>query len=233
MTTPGVNYLDYALGVSSNFNDSAEGITITTLAKGGATPNEYLDMRITLSNPPASNALAYVSGTLAGAAGVAGNTNGAAGDARFSSPTGVAVDDGGNVYVTEIDNLSIREITSQGQVSTVATGFVAPFNLAADHATNLYVADFGLRVIDKISPGGTVTTLAGLASQVGTADRTGSAARFTGSFGIATDDAGNVYVTDQVTVRKITPDGTVTTLAGAAGRSGSNDGSGTNAAFSN
>src|SRR5258708_4773010 len=72
----------------------------------------------------------------------------------------------------------------------------------------------------------TFTTLAGLAVNPGSADGTGSAARFNSPSGVATDSSGNVYVADSYnhTIRKITPAGVVTTLAGLAGITGSADG---------
>src|SRR5439155_474883 len=78
----------------------------------------------------------------------------------------------------------------------------------------------------------TFTTLAGQAS-ISSADGTGSAARFNGPFGVATDSSGNVYVADysNSTIRKITPAGVVTTLAGLAGNPGSDDGTGSAARF--
>ena len=76
------------------------------------------------------------------------------------------------------------------------------------------------------------TTLAGEAPY-GSTDGKGSAARFNQAYGVATDSAGNVYVADTYnsTIRKITPDGTVTTFAGAAGEKGSVDGTGSGARF--
>src|SRR2546427_465488 len=84
-----------------------------------------------------------------------------------------------------------------------------------------------------ITHAGVVTTLAGLAGITGSADGTGSAARFFYSRGVATDSSGNVYVADisNHTIRKITPAGVVTTLAGLAGTYGSDDGTGSAAQF--
>src|SRR5947208_3603636 len=106
------------------------------------------------------------------------------------------------------------------------TGSAARFNfpngVAVDGAGNVYVADYFDYVIRKVTPGGVVTTLAGSAGQRGSDDGTGSTARFTEPYAVAVDSAGNVYVADgNETIRKITPAGEVTTLAGSAGQSGS------------
>ncbi|MEK7675951.1 MAG: chitobiase/beta-hexosaminidase C-terminal domain-containing protein, partial [Verrucomicrobiota bacterium] len=100
-------------------------------------------------------------------------------------------------------------------------------------AGNVYVADTDNHTIRKVTPVGVVTTLAGLARSSGSADGTGSAARFYGPRGVAVDSAGNVYVvdTDNHTIRKVTPAGVVTTLAGLAGSQGSADGTGSAARF--
>src|SRR5205085_913704 len=86
-------------------------------------------------------------------------------------------------------------------------------------------------MIRKIAPAGVVTTLAGLAGNPGSADGTGSAARFYDPEGVATDSSGNIYVVDSSTIRRITPAGVVTTLAGMAGFTGSADGTGSAARF--
>ena len=98
---------------------------------------------------------------------------------------------------------------------------------------NAYVADASNHTIRKITPAGVVTTLAGTAESSGSADGTGADARFYYPEGVAVDGDGNVYVTDKDnhTIRKITPAGVVTTLAGTAESSGSADGTGADARF--
>jgi DNA-binding beta-propeller fold protein YncE len=90
--------------------------------------------------------------------------------------------------------------------------------LGVDDLGNLYVADSGNHTIRKITPAGVMTTLAGSAGHGGTNDGVGGAARFASPLGVAADSAGNVYVADSRnnTIRKITPAGAVTTLAGLA-----------------
>ena len=191
---------------------------------------------------------AGVVSTLAGLAGSSGSADGTGSAARFCYPYGVAVDGSGNVYVADTDNYTIRKITPAGVVSTLAglagssgsadgTGSAArfdyPYGVAVDGSGNVYVADSGNNTIRKITPAGVVSTLAGMAGSSGSADGTGSAARFNYPTGVAVDGSGNVYVADtgNNTIRKITPAGVVSTLAGTAGSSGSADGTGSAARF--
>ncbi len=180
--------------------------------------------------------------TLAGLAGHPGSKDGIGTNARFRNPWGVAVDDTGNVFVADMSNDTIRKITPSGLVSTLAgqagmTGsldgfgsqarFNAPYGVAVDSAGNVYVSDSANDTIRKITPDGVVSTLAGLPGYAGSTDGNGNDARFWNPQGLAVDDRGNIYVADtgNNTVRKITPTGVVTTLAGLAGGSGATDGS--------
>jgi autotransporter-associated beta strand protein len=191
---------------------------------------------------------AGVVSTLAGSAGLAGSQNGTGDSARFNQPGGVAVDSSGNVYVADTGNGTIRKIAAGGVVTTLAgtagvlgnvdgTGsaasFGSPSGLAVDSSGNIYVADSFNATIRKVTSAGVVSTLAGTATVRGTADGTGSAARFNYPNGVAVDAAGNVYVADtyNATIRKITPAGVVTTLAGLAGVSGADNGTGIMALF--
>ena len=110
-------------------------------------------------------------------------------------------------------------------------GFSSPRGLAVDKAGNVYVVDGGNATIRKILPVGIVTTIAGVAGVKGPADGVGAAARFTDPQQIAVDKDNNLYVTDNNTVRKILPDGTVATVAGLAGVADSIDGVGVAARF--
>ena len=178
----------------------------------------------------------WVVTTLAGLAGSAGSANGTGSNARFYLPFGLAVATNGNVYVGDMGDTygTIRKVTSGGVVTTLATGFNAPYGVAVDSAGNVYVADTDNNAIRKVTSGGVVTTLAGSVGSFGTNDGTGSAALFYSPFGLTVATNGNVYVADSGnnTIRKVTPAGVVTTLAGlASNNTGSTDGTGSAARF--
>ena len=180
--------------------------------------------------------------TLAGT-GTVGFADGVGMTAQFNRPQGVAVDASGNVFVADHDNHRIRKITSSGVVSTFAGSemgfvdgagaiaqFVLPVGVAVDASGNVYVADMGNNRIRKITSTGLVSTLAG--SEAGFADGEGAKAQFRQPFGVAVDFLGNVYVGDWVNhrIRKITPAGMVSSLAGS-GAEGFADGVGAAAQF--
>jgi streptogramin lyase len=190
--------------------------------------------------------------TLAGLAGSPGTNDGTGASARFDIPTGIGLDSSGNLYVAEYVSSVIRHVTPEGVVTRIAgqpddygtnngpgsaAQFYGPYGLTLDSATNVYVADTLNNMIRQVTPTGTswvVTTLAGLKTVgAGSVDGTGTNAQFNEPIGVAVDGAGNVYVGDygNDTIRRVTPAGVVTTLAGQADSPGSQDGTGTNAQF--
>lgn len=192
---------------------------------------------------------AGVVSTIGGIAGVAGSTNGGLGTATFNGPGGLALGNDGTIYVADTSNYAIRKIAPDGTVSTLAgyagiqgtqdgTGIAARFydpqNIAIDPTgTILYVADGKGDTVRKVTLDGTVTTIAGSPGNAGTSDGTGGLAHFNMLTGIAVDRDGYIYVADLLNhrVRKVTPTGTVTTIAGSDTK-GSADGNGTSATLS-
>ena len=163
-------------------------------------------------------------------------------------PGGVAEDTAGNIYVADTGNHTIRKISPAGEVRTLAgmagkpgqtddigdaARFLAPMGIAVDGEGNVYVAEFANNIIRKISPQGSVITLAGSAASPGWRDGAGDNAHFRNPWALAVDKSGNVYVADKdnFVIRKITPDGRVSTLAGKAGEAGFHDGHAGSARF--
>ena len=185
--------------------------------------------------------------TLAGDAvnGAPGSTDATGGAARFSAPGGITRA-GGNLYLADSGNGTIRQIVAaSGVVATLAgtpasangigpaAGFKSPYDLTTD-GQNIYVADTGSSTIRKIVIAtGVVSTLAGSADLPGAEDGTGSAARFNAPGSITTDGT-YLFVADtgNNTVRQLNiATGAVSTLAGTAGVAGAADGSGAAASF--
>ncbi len=202
---------------------------------------------------------------LAGSPGIPGAAKGMGGKARLFGPKGIAIRGDGTLFVADENNNVIYKIKVDGAVSIFAgplsaatltetaaginsgqistreyadgsgtnARFYSPEGIAIDSAGNIYVADLMNKVIRKVSPSGKVTTLAGKPGEAGSMDGKGAAARFNSPVGIAVDKSGNVYVTDLMssTIRKITPEGYVSTLAGEPGAHGTTDGRGRAARF--
>jgi gliding motility-associated-like protein len=182
--------------------------------------------------------------TIAGT-GTRGFADGPGTTAQFNYPNGLAVDKLGNVYVADGLNHRIRKITPLGIVTTVAgngtagrtdgPGAQALVNytstLVLDNIGNMWVADAWNSVIRKIDPAGVVTTFAGKPT-VGFTDGVGTGASFYYPFGLTIDQSGNLYTAERVNhaVRKISPTGSVTTIAGR-GIEGYANGLGTQALF--
>jgi sugar lactone lactonase YvrE len=182
--------------------------------------------------------------TIAGS-GIPGFADGVGVAANFKYPAGIVMDGSGTIFVADAFNNKIRKITPSGAVSTLAgsgeegfadgTGARAIFNgpagLAIDKNGNLYTAEFRGHRIRKITPEGVVTTMAG-SGKPGFADGTGAEASFNTPQGVAVDASGNVYVSESGNhrIRKISPSGVVTTVAGS-GKPGFADGTGAEANF--
>jgi sugar lactone lactonase YvrE len=175
--------------------------------------------------------------TLAGSAAAGGSQDGVGTAARFNHPVGLAIASTGVLYVADIDNHTIRSITPAGLVQTVAGAagskgsadgpvatarFNTPYAVVLGPEGELYVADTYNQTIRKITAAGVVSTVAGLAGSKGYADGTASQARFNHPSSIARAPDGTLYVADDDNqlVRKITPAGVVTTLAGTPGKKG-------------
>ena len=176
--------------------------------------------------------------TVAGS-GVAGRIDGQGINASFNEPWGICVGTDGNIYVADTRNNLIRKIDNNGNVSTFAgsgnygtsNGFATsatfgnPTGIEMDQFGNLYVADHLTHIIRKITPDRVVSTLAGTAYLPGAVDGPGFTARFNRPYGLTIDNDGNIIVADEWNhlIRKITPDGVTTTIAGT-GTVGSTDG---------
>src|SRR5690606_26178048 len=147
--------------------------------------------------------------------------------ALFVEMYGIITDAQGNIYVSESATHRIRKITPDGVVTTFAGQgiqgyqdgpgaqalFIKPTGLATDASGNLYLAEYGAHRIRKITPDGTVSTLAG-SGLAGGADGSAVDAQFNYPRCITVDAQGNVYVGETYRIRKITPDGSVSTLVG-------------------
>ncbi|HVV01805.1 MAG TPA: NHL repeat-containing protein [Verrucomicrobiae bacterium] len=206
----------------------------------------FLAAAVALSAPVAP-AQSLALRTLAGATSP-GATNGFGSNAKFNHPAGVAADENGNIYVADSGNGVIRKITTDGKVSTFAgtpgsfgsmdgigsaASFYWPEGIAADTSGHVYVADTANGTVRRLDEAGAATTPAGLAGTFNSFDGAGTNAQFWHPEGVTAAPDGNVYIADtwNHTVRKMTPAGVVSTIAGLAGYPGSVDGAGAKARF--
>jgi sugar lactone lactonase YvrE len=190
--------------------------------------------------------LSGVATTFAGS-GAPGSLDGKGTEAQFNAPQSVAADAAGNVYVADTGNHVLRVISPDGLVTTLAgsagfkgsldgTGndarFSQPRGVALDAAGNIYVSDAGNFTVRKVTPAGVVSTLAGSAGVSGSADGTGAAARLGGPGALTWESSGNLLLVDANAIRRVSPGGVVSTVAGRPGGPGALDGAISLASFS-
>lgn len=192
--------------------------------------------------------LKYVFSTYAGIGG--GHLDGDRLQARFGAPEGIAIDEEGNLYVTEYRTTVVRKIDKDGVVTTLggsgvvddvgavdgpaATArFNRPHGIDVGSDGFVFLADMHNHAVRRISPDGIVETFAGKMGVEGARDGSAHEARFSKPEDVAVDRRGNVFVADtyNYTIRKISPNGEVTTVAGKAGQAGYQDGVGEEARF--
>lgn len=175
--------------------------------------------------------------TIAGDAYIPGSADGTGSSARFRYPAGITMAPSGDLFVCDLYNNTIRKVTTSGVVTTFAgtaslpqlangTGssarFSYPFGIVSDSSGNLFVSETTTVqpyscTVRKITPSGVVTTFAGVFEQQGTADGTGSSARFSSPKALTIDASGNLFLVDGTKIRKITPGAVVTTVGGTQG----------------
>jgi sugar lactone lactonase YvrE len=248
------------------FSDAAVSLVVPTSVAIGPAAVRYV------SDASAHAIRAYVGLSsrevlIGGKPGTAGSADGlATPSAQFGKVRDAVFDSGGNAYL--LDGPSVRRVAADGTTTTFVTGLSDPGTITREPGGNFYVSDqcridritaAGVRTslvnlpscatvrdlaadasgtlfavanrsVLKITAAGVVTTLAG-GSASGSVDGTGTAASFTSPGGLAIDVDGTMYVTDSDVIRRVTPDGVVTTVAGVSGTIGISDGDGTAARF--
>ena len=155
-----------------------------------------------------------VAGT--GTCGYSGD-GGPATSAQLSWLGALTVDAAGNLYIGTEG--AIRKVSPDGIITTVAgtSAVDLPQGLAVDGAGSLYIADWGFSSrVSKVAADGTITTVAGGNGAGSTGDGGPATAAQINAYGVAGDAAGNLYIPDGSVIRKVTPDGTITTVAGGA-----------------
>jgi trimeric autotransporter adhesin len=165
-----------------------------------------------------------------GVAGYSGD-GGPASSAQLAQPSGVAVDAAGNLYIADPGNSRIREVSLAGIITTVAgngtqgysgdsgaatSAQISPYAIAVDSAGNLYIAEPANDTIRRVSPSGIISTVAGGGSDGLGDGGPATSAQLQSPLGVEVDGTGNLYIADygNQRVRKVSPEGTITTIAG-------------------
>ena len=152
--------------------------------------------------------------------------------AGLNHPRTLVIDSNGNLYISDVDNLRIRRVTPAGIISTVAgnglpgsSGDGGPavnaslssmLGLALDNAGNLYIADAGNRRVRKVTPAGIISTIAGTGVQGSSGDGGPATSAQLNTPASVLFSAGNLYISDSSNqrIRRVSSDGTITTIAG-------------------
>jgi len=205
-----------------NPNTTEGDLRFTTLARGSDATLYLSDSRGRIWKD-VGGVLVHLAGqTSTGGAAV----DGSALAARFSSIRAMVAAPGGDLYVA--DSNQIRKVTPAGVVSTVAgtAAGLGTINAMTLDATGIVVLDARMAGLRRVGFDGVVSTLPGTSGAAESVDGVGGAARFASMGSLAADADGNLYTVDpnRHSVRKTTPDGSVTTIAGKAGFRGVLDG---------
>lgn len=167
---------------------------------------------------------------------------GLATNASLNHPRGLAIDSNGNLYISDVDNHRIRLVTAAGIISTVAGNGLLGYSgdggqavsasladvtsLALDPAGNLYIADRGNRRIRKVTPGGIISTYAGTGVSGYSGDGGPATSAELNTAASIMFSAGSLYIADSSSqrIRRVSSDGTITTIAGNGVKGFSGDG---------
>jgi hypothetical protein len=182
-----------------------------------------------------------------------GGDGGPSTDAQLSVPIGLALDSSGNLFIADSGNYRVRRISPDGIIVTVAgngspgysgeggpavSAAIYATALSIDNAGNLFIAGFnpavGVGLVLKVSPAGVISTVAGTGPYGFSGDNgPATQATFSELAGIAVDHAGNLFIADYYNrrLRKVSPDGVITTVAGGGTDSSGNSGPATNASL--
>ncbi|MBS1828547.1 MAG: hypothetical protein JST93_24790 [Acidobacteria bacterium] len=237
------------LYIADSFNHRVRKVTpagiITTVAsistpEGVAVDNQgnllVLENGVYLRAISPAGVISTVAGN--GTRGLSGDT-GLATSAQLFAPQGLAVDASGGIFVSDGANDRVRRIHTDGRIFPSAGGGISiadgqpatsallsiPFGAAADGAGNLYIADAGHSIVRKVTPAGIISTIAGSLQRGYSGDGGPAAlARFDSLWDLALDNAGNLFITDGPRLRKISPSGIITTVAGNGSLGYSSDG---------